>query len=209
MTGVDVSQPRTRALPRVAPRRRGRKALLAEHRAVVVLLVVAAGLRLLAFVAVYPGIWFSDTNNYVTVAATGRLSEVRVGGYALLVAPFWHLGSAAALVALQHLLALGMVTLLYALLVRRGAPRWLAVLAVVPAALDAYLIDIEHAVMSDTLFHAAVVVAIALLLWWDRPGLAAVAAALGRSRHSSSATAPPTAAWNTVSDMIMCSMSIR
>jgi hypothetical protein len=144
---------------------------------VAALLALAAALRVTAMVAVYPGIWFSDTNNYVEVAATGRLSPVRVGGYALVVAPFWHAGSAAALIGLQHLLGLAIVALMYALLTRRGVPRWLALLAVVPAALDAYLIDIEHMIMSETVFHAAVVGAVALLLWNERPSLGAVIAA--------------------------------
>jgi Dolichyl-phosphate-mannose-protein mannosyltransferase len=177
VTGVDVSERRTRAVPRVASRGRALTGALADHWAVAAVLAGALGLRLLAFVAIYPGIWFSDTNNYVTVAATGRLSEVRVGGYALLVAPFWHLGSAAVLVGLQHLLGLGIAVVLYAVLRRHGAPGWLAALAVIPAALDPYLIDIEHAVMSDTAFHAAIVAAIALLLWKERPGLAAATAA--------------------------------
>jgi hypothetical protein len=177
VTGVDVSERRGRAVPRVASQARALAGVVAEHRALAVVVGAAAALRILAFVAIYPGIWFSDTNDYVQTAATGTLSTARVGGYALLVAPFWRAGSAAALIAVQHLLGLGIVVLLYALLVRRGAPRWLAALAVVPVALDAYVIDIEHAIMSDTLFHAAVVGVIALLLWNDRLAPAAAAGA--------------------------------
>jgi hypothetical protein len=143
------------------------------------LLTVGAILRLLALVAVYPGIWFSDSNNYVRAAATGTLSVQRVSGYALFVAPFWRLGSVAALIVAQHLLGLGIVAVLYALLVRRGVSPWLAALAAAPAALDAYLIDIEHMVMSETVFHAALVGGVALLLWPDRPGLPAAAGAGG------------------------------
>jgi hypothetical protein len=107
------------------------------------------------------------------------MSFVRVVGYSLFVAPFWQLGSAAALIVVQHALGLGIVALVYALLLRRGVPRWLAAAAVVPAALDAYLIDIEHMIMSETVFHAAVVAGIALLLWNERPGpLAATGAGL-------------------------------
>ncbi len=141
------------------------------------LLVVAAALRVTALVAVYPGIWFSDSNGYIATAATGTLSTTRVAGYALEVAPFWHLGSAAALIAFQHLLGLAIAAALYALLVRRGVPRGLALAAAVPAALDAYLILVEHTIMSETVFHASLVAAIALLVWNDRPGLAAAAGA--------------------------------
>jgi hypothetical protein len=42
--------------------------------------------------------------------------------------------------------------------------------------LDAYLIQVEHTIMSETIFHAALVGAFTVLLWQDRPGLAAAAA---------------------------------
>jgi hypothetical protein len=154
-----------------------RRSPLRRHSALWALLAAGAALRLLALVAVYPGIWFSDTNSYVTAAATGTLSFVRVVGYSLVVSPFWQLGSAGALIVTQHVLGLGIVALVYALLVRRGVSRGLAAAAVVPAALDAYLIDIEHMIMSETVFHAAVVGGIALLVWRPRPGAVALAGA--------------------------------
>ena len=123
------------------------------------LLAVAAALRALAAFAIFAGIWFSDSNSYIRAAATGDLPAARVAGYGLFVAPFWHLGSAFALIAVQHLIGLGLVVLLYALLLRRGVNRWLALAAVAPAALDAYLIVLEHAVMAETTYHAALLAA--------------------------------------------------
>jgi hypothetical protein len=149
---------------------------LRRHMALVLLLATAIALRIVALVAIYPGVWFSDTNSYVRAAATGELSVVRVSGYALVVAPFWHAGSAGALIIVQHVLGVAIAVLLYALLLRRGVSRAVAALAVVPAALDAYLIDIEHMVMSETIFHGALMVAIAFLMWRERLGpVAAVA----------------------------------
>jgi hypothetical protein len=148
--------------------------------AVLVLLAVALGLRVVAMVAIWPGIWFSDSNGYIAAAATGRLPGVRVAGYSLVIAPFMHLHSAAGLIVLQHLLGLAIVVGLYALLVRRGVPRWLAVLGVVPAAIDPYLFNLEHAVMSETVYHSALVGSVVLLLWRDdRPrAIAALGAGL-------------------------------
>ena len=104
------------------PRQRvPRAAWLRRHWGVAALVAAGLALRALALVAIYPGIWFSDSNDYVKEAASGRLSSIRVGGYALFVAPFWHLGSAAALIVVQHLLGLGIVVAVYALLVHRGA----------------------------------------------------------------------------------------
>jgi hypothetical protein len=148
-----------------------------RHLPLVVLLLAGAALRVGAIVAISPGIWFSDSNGYVRGAATGTLNPTRVDGYALFVAPFWHAGSALALIVAQHLLGLGIAAGLYALLVRRGVKPWLAALGAAPAALDAYLVVVEHAVMAETVYHAALVGALALLLWDDRPSVAAALAA--------------------------------
>jgi len=178
VTDLLVIGRRPRARPAAVSRGRGRPlaSLVRRHRALVLLLVAAAALRIVAVVAIYPGIWFSDSNSYIEAAATGTLSATRVDGYALVVAPFWQAGSAGALIVVQHVVGLGIVVVLYALLVHRGVSRLLALLAVVPAALDAYLIEVEHTIMSETIFHAAVVGAIALLLWKERPGLVAAVA---------------------------------
>jgi hypothetical protein len=151
--------------------------VLRRHRALVILVAAAFVLRIVAMIAIYPGIWFSDSNSYIAAAATGTLSPTRVSGYSLFVWPFWQIGSAGALIAAQHLIGVGMAVLLYALLRRRGVPVLLAVLGVVPAALDAYLLQIESTMMSETIFHASIVATVAVLLWKDRPGLVATTAA--------------------------------
>jgi hypothetical protein len=148
-----------------------------RHWPLALVLTAGAALRYAALQAVYPGIWFPDSNNYVREAALQTLSTVRVGGYALVVEPFWRIGSASALIVLQHVIGLGMGVVLYALLVHRGVSRPLALLAILPAALDAYLIDIEHMIMSETIFHASIVCGLAFLLWKDRPGPVAMGAA--------------------------------
>ena len=176
VTGVEATERPLAAAPRLAPPRVARGRRWWRHWPLALVLVPALALRVLAFVAIYPGIWFTDSNGYVQVAATGTLHLDRVSGYGLLVAPFWGLGSAMSLILLQHAIGLGIVVALYALLVRRGVPRWLALLGVVPAALDAYLVLVEHAVMSETIYHAALVGAILLLLWSDRPRVTAMAA---------------------------------
>ncbi|MEA2171077.1 MAG: hypothetical protein QOF76_4377 [Solirubrobacteraceae bacterium] len=162
---------------RIPGRRELAVAALRRHWALLTLLVPAVTLRVLALVAIGPGIWFSDSNVYVQSAATGTLSMTRPVGYSLLVWPFWLLKSAAALIVVQHLIGLGLVVALYALLVHRGVPRRLAALGVLPAALDLYLVLVEHTIMAETVFHAALVGTLALLLYQERPGLIAVGAA--------------------------------
>ena len=176
---IDVEA--TERLPRLGAARASRvaavTAVLRRHAVLVALLAAGFLLRAVAEYAIYPGIWFSDTNSYVATAATGTLSPNRVGGYSLFLAPFWHLGSAAALIIVQHLIGLALIVLVYALLRRRGVSLLLSILAVVPLALDAYLVQIEHTIMSETIFHICLVGAFALLLWNDRPGFVAVGGA--------------------------------
>jgi len=176
VTEVPVTERQPAAGRRTSSTGRSLGAFLRRHGALVALVVVAAALRALAVAAIYPGIWFSDTNSYVHAAATGTVSAIRTTGYSLFVAPFYHAHSAGALIVAQHLIGLAIIVVLYAWLVRRGVSRWVAVLAVVPAALDAYLVDIEHTIMAETVFHASVVGAIVVLLWNERVGLAAAVA---------------------------------
>ena len=89
----------------------------------------------------------------------------------------------------QHLLGLALAVLLYVVLLRLGVRRWLAALGVAPILLDAYQLNIEQYVLTETLFHALLVGACAVLLW-RRPlsvraaafaGLLIAAAALTRT----------------------------
>ena len=57
-----------------------------------------------------------------------------------------------------------MAVVIYVLLLRRGAPRWLAALAMAPVLLDAYQLQNEQTIMPDTWFEALIVAGIAILL---------------------------------------------
>jgi len=65
----------------------------------------------------------------------------------------------------QHVIGLAMGVAIYVLVVRLGARRWVAVLAAVPILLDAYQLQIEQNIMSETLFEALILAAVVLLLW--------------------------------------------
>ncbi len=79
----------------------------------------------------------------------------------------------------QHLAGMAMAVLLYAAQCRAGTRRWLAALGVAPLLLDAYQVDIEQFVLSETLFQSLIMLAVACLLWRDRPsGVLAVGAGL-------------------------------
>jgi len=67
--------------------------------------------------------------------------------------------------AVQHLFGLGMAVALYAVLRRRGAPRWVAAVATAPVLLDAYQLQLESTIMPDVLFETLIAAGLVLLLW--------------------------------------------
>ena len=77
--------------------------------------------------------------------------------------------------------------MIYALARRRfAAPAWVAVLATLPVLYDGFEIQLEHLIMTDTLFLFLAFAALTVLLWNPRPSWRACLAAgllLGLSSH--------------------------
>ena len=65
----------------------------------------------------------------------------------------------------QHLLGVAVAIVLYLVQLRVGVHRALAALAVAPLLLDAYWINLEQGITSETIFLALVVLACAAVLW--------------------------------------------
>jgi Glycosyl transferase family 2 len=154
-------------------------AALKRHWVFAVLLALGVALRVLVAVAYRPAIFYIDSMaTYVPAVRTLDPNGQNPIGYVLLLLkPVLAVGDFTAVVAVQHLLGLGMAVTTYALLVGKGAGRWLAALATAPILLDAYQVQIEHNIMADSLFQAMLVAALALLAWPQRPGWRVVAAA--------------------------------
>lgn len=150
-----------------------------RHWPFLVLLGLGVALRVLVSIAYRPAIFYVDSlATYVPAVKTLDPTLQNPIGYVfLLLKPVLAVGDFTAVVAVQHLLGLGMAVATYALLVHKRANRWLAALATAPILLDAYQLQIEHNVMADLLFQAMLVAALALLAWSDRPKWPAVAAA--------------------------------
>jgi hypothetical protein len=129
------------------------------------LLVLTAGLalRALAQAAYRPALLYIDSEKYLegSVATAPQ-------GYQALLRLLEPVGGLALVAAVQHLFGLAMAVALYALLLRRGAPRWVATLAAAPVLLDTYQLQLEQTIMSDVLFEAMITAALVVLLW--RPG---------------------------------------
>jgi hypothetical protein len=146
-------------------------ALVREHWLISVLVGVGAVLRLLALLAYRPALMSPDSLVYLANSRDLHPDLLRPLGYPLFLwaLPLHH--DLALIPALQHAMGLGIGLLIYVLMLRFGLPRWGAALAAAPALLDAYLIDIEEFVLSETLFHLLLVAAIAALLWRRRPSV--------------------------------------
>jgi hypothetical protein len=146
----------------------------------IVLLAAGVALRLLATVAYRPALIYIDSvYAYLNPLHSLDPSGPDPLGYdILLLRPVLAAGDLRAVVVVQHLLGLAMAVAIYLVLAALGTRRWLAAVATAPALIDAYQVQIEQNVMSDTLFQALLVAAIGLLAWRGATGWR-VAAATG------------------------------
>ncbi len=144
--------------------------------------LLAAGLvlRVLAQITYRPALLYIDTLKYLYNAWPGTDPL----GYKGVLKAILLVGNLQAVTAVQHLVGLGMGVAIYAVLLRRGVPRWLAALAAAPVLLDAYELQNEQTIMPDVWFDALMLLALVVLLWQPRPSRRAIAAsgiALGLS----------------------------
>ncbi|HSS90524.1 MAG TPA: phospholipid carrier-dependent glycosyltransferase, partial [Streptosporangiaceae bacterium] len=160
-----------KALPRrLAGLARRSPALAREHWLLTALLAAGLVLRVLAQIAYRPALFYIDSMKYLFGAYPGNDPP----GYQLLIKPVLDVANPSLVAAFQHVVGLAMAVLLYAVLLRRGVPRWLAALATAPVLLDAYQLQIEQTIMPDVMFEACIVAGLAALLWHPRPRTALI-----------------------------------
>ncbi len=153
--------------------------ILQRHWLFALLVFVGVALRGITLVAYRPAIFgIADSYWYLEQSEVLGPAQLRPFGYPLFlhVMPL-SLGLEIVTVA-QHVLGLLAALLLYAVLVRLGVRAWLAALGAAPALLDAYVLNVEHQILAETLFHVLLAAACALLLW-RRPLTPRVALAAG------------------------------
>jgi hypothetical protein len=139
------------------------------HWMLCVLLGLGAGLRVLTMLAYQPAILYIDSFNYLDNLSDLRPDGLRPIGYDLILNVLLLVGGLRAVAVVQHLLGLGMAVMIYRLLLRHGARRWLAAVASAPVLLDAYQVQIEHNIMPDVWFQALLAVIIWVLTWRGLP----------------------------------------
>ncbi len=159
------------ALPRrLTALARRTPALAREHWLLALLLAAGLVLRVLAQVAYRPALFYIDSAKYLFGAYPGNDPP----GYQILIKPVLDVADPSLVAAIQHVLGLAMAVVIYAVLVRRGVPRWLSALATAPVLLDAYQLQIEQTIMPDVMLEACIVAGLAALLWHPRPRTALV-----------------------------------
>jgi hypothetical protein len=135
-------------------------------------LALAVVPRVVAMLAFQPaGLFRLDTYDYLWGAVHVSPNVVNPSGYSLFL---WLLGPLHSLwfvAFLQHLLGLGIATMVYALVRRYGLPDWGATLAAVPVLFDPGQILLEQFVMADLLAMALMVGAFGIMLWRRPPSM--------------------------------------
>jgi hypothetical protein len=133
----------------------------------------AAGLilRVIVFIAYYPGLVFvGDSMTYLEEA---RIHLRFVGWhpplYSLFLRAAFVFDNLAVATALQHLMGLGIAVALYVILRRLGTRPWLAALACAPVLLDGYQLSLEQHVIPEAFFESLLVGAIGLLVYRSQP----------------------------------------
>jgi len=151
------------------------RSFMRRHSVFLIVLGLAALLRLVTMIAYFPAFWYSDSFGYLPPALHPYPFAVRPVGYSLLLLwPLRVFHSVAAVAVVQHVFGLLAGTLIYVLLrCRFQFAGWTATLAAAPVLLSAYEIQLEHFMMSDALFMILTVTALVIALWRRVPSILA------------------------------------
>ncbi|MFI5710186.1 glycosyltransferase family 2 protein [Kribbella sp. NPDC051620] len=143
---------------------------LRTHWLLAIFLVAGLVLRVLATIAYRPAIIYTDSVQYLTNMKELRPDQLNPIGYDFVLKPLVDLGGLTGVVIVQHLAGLGIGVAIYALARRLTVYRWLAAVAAAPILLDAYQVQIEQNIMSETTFDVLLVAILWTLLGWGKPG---------------------------------------
>jgi hypothetical protein len=150
------------------------RAIAQRHWPFLVVFAFGLTLRVVTQVAYRPALLYIDSYRYLDLVRTTNPVTGQPLGYPFFLWPVLKLGNLFAVVVLQHAMGLGIGVAIYVLCMRYGVSRWIATAATIPILLDAYQLQIEQNVMSETLFEALLVGGMLALLWNRRPSTRAL-----------------------------------
>jgi len=142
-----------------------------QHALFCAVLLAAAAVRLIVVVGYPPALWFFDSLPYLQAAlpfSPGRLRPVGYSYFLTLLAPFH---SVWLVTTLQAVMGLAMGVAVYTVLRRHKLGPGAATLAAVPVLFSVYELQMEHYVLSDTLFGLLVTFAVVIMLWRPVPSV--------------------------------------
>lgn len=146
--------------------------MVRTHPHLTLLIVVGATLRVITLAAYQPALLFhADAYGYLRVADDLIPSPTRPSLYPLLLRLAYPLQSLVPIVVMQHVVGIGVAIGLYALLRRLGAGPIGGAVGAAPMFLDAYLLNIEQYVLSETLFLGLLISAAYVLVHSRSPTL--------------------------------------
>jgi hypothetical protein len=146
-------------------------ALRREHGLFCAVLLVAAVVRVIVVLGYPPALWFFDSLPYIHATLPLAPHRVRPAGYSYFLALLRPFHSVWLVTAVQAVMGLAMGVAVYAVLRRHRVASWAATLAAVPVLLSAHELQMEHFVLSDTLFGLLVTFAVVIMLWRPVPSV--------------------------------------
>lgn len=152
------------------------RSLLRAHWPLLLVLAVAAAVRVAVAIAYRPAVFFGDSWAYLDLAYGGDpvgFAPDRPSGYPILIDLLGVFGrSLGAITTAQHLAGLATGVLVYALLLRLELPRWLATAGAAVVLLDAYAMALEQQILAEAFFTLALAAAFFLAVGRDRGAVA-------------------------------------
>ncbi len=151
---------------------------LGRHWLFLAVFTLGISLRIVTQAAYRPALLYIDSYRYLDLLDGLDPTKSLPLGYDIFVLhPLFWLGNFTTVVTFQHVVGLAMGVAIYVVLLRCGVRPWVAALATVPILLDAYQLQIEQNLMSETFFEALVLAAVVVLLWKQRPSYGALVVA--------------------------------
>jgi hypothetical protein len=147
-------------------------ALWRNHRWFVIAACVSVIPRVIAALGFKPALLIQDSFSYMKQSVQLLpLAELRPEGYPLMLHALQPFHSLLLVTTVQHVMGIGLGTLIYAVLRTRGLPAWGAVLAAAPTLFDSRQIWLESSILPDTLFTLTLMIAVAILIVRPKPAI--------------------------------------